>query len=61
MTRMAEPTKRNMQSNLILPKLSLNIKKATIITNTVFKEIKAPTIPPFMPASSAQSNAIVDD
>jgi hypothetical protein len=32
-----------------------------IITKTVFKAIKAPTIPPFMPATMAQLKAIVDD
>jgi hypothetical protein len=44
---------------LIKDKLSLNKKYAANITNTVLHAIKAPTIPPFMPAERVELKAIV--
>jgi hypothetical protein len=44
----------------ILPKLSLNIKYAMMLTKPVLRDINEATIPPFMPASRAPLKAIVD-
>lgn len=55
-----EDNKHITQMNLILLKLSLKKKKAKIDTNTVFNAIKAPTIPPFIPAANVPLKAIVE-